>query len=310
MTRALLKTGAVMLAILIALSSVTVAAAQEDTDVVQPEISVLAVKVPRDVKVGELVTITVTERESGAAVEGASVWALGHPATVRNSLFSAAGYSCLFLGKSLGDGTVSCTFSMPGRFMIIATYEGYGPGLAYLSVKPDILGKLTIRAPLRADANETVTIQVIQNRLNQEPASEAKVWAITLPLCPGYGCDLSSAYSQGLGKAFTEAATGDLTSLMNELNSYSSYLGLTDGNGELKHVFTEPGKYLLVATKDKYVPGTRLIAIVSSESPAIQEMLPQLRQRLGNLWQERPLEVKPFQQHRFGERIGVLLPWK
>ena len=73
MKKVLLRMAVAMLAIMVAISGLGIAVAQEGQD--GAEVPVLAVDAPNVVQVDESVTITVTERSSGIAVEGASVYA-------------------------------------------------------------------------------------------------------------------------------------------------------------------------------------------------------------------------------------------
>jgi len=314
MKRTLLKTGAVILAIVLAISGTAVAFAQDDTGVAPSNVRVLSVDGPGSTTAGEQVVLTVTDRESGVAIEGAGVYALSRPSRVISVTSVPNDYSCLFLGKSAGDGKVSCTFSKPGGFLLIATKDGYGPSLARLVVKPDILGKLSIKAPRQAQSNETATIQVIQDRKTGEAAPDADVWAVRLPL-PLQGTEEtpSSMDVPRMKEIIKEAINGDITVLTDELNDYAYYLGQTDSNGEVQHTFGDTGIYILLAVKDKYIPGISRISIVSGDPTAHEGLFPQFRQRLGDFRQR----LENFNNERFPKdnspeqnpRRGLLRDW-
>jgi hypothetical protein len=65
MKKVLLRMAVAMLAIMVAISGLGIAVAQEGQD--GAEVPVLAVDVPKVVQVDESVTITVTERSSGGS---------------------------------------------------------------------------------------------------------------------------------------------------------------------------------------------------------------------------------------------------
>ena len=75
MEKMLSRAVAVTLVIIVAISSLGLAVAQENSEEIQPQamVAVLAVDVPHAAQVNEPVTITVKDRGSGAAVEGAVV---------------------------------------------------------------------------------------------------------------------------------------------------------------------------------------------------------------------------------------------
>jgi len=222
------------------------------------------------VKANEPVTITVTDRNRGTPVPAASVYALTWPelnASDAADLAPSRTYNSEFLGRTNSDGEVVHAFDRIGRVLIVATKEGWGPGLARLAVKPDLRGRLAIRAPRRAAVNEPVTIGVVEKR-SGEAVPGADAWAINLPelistqeIIPSTG-DLKALFDEIKGEG-----SGNITEL---LNSRGEYLGRTNNEGELEHTFTDVGRYLLVTTKSGYAPGFKAIAIVTDKALAIK----------------------------------------
>jgi hypothetical protein len=268
MKKELLRMAVAMLAIMVAISGLGIAVAQEGQD--GAEVPVLAVDVPNVVQVDESVTITVTERSSGIAVEGASVYALSWPKlglSDTNSIIAPQGYSCEFLGRTTGGGNITHAFDRVGGLLIVATKEGYGPGLAWLTVKPNLLGRLAIDAPGRAKVDEFVSIKVFEKN-SVEAVGRADVWAISLPLWLSPREMIpSAADAKALLEELRGASVGDVTEI---LDGHGQYLGQTNDAGELKHAFGEVGMYMLISTKSGYVPGVKAITIVADEALAIK----------------------------------------
>jgi len=161
---------------------------------------------------------------------------------------------------------VTHTFEKAGRVLLVATKEGWGPGLARMTVKPNVVGKLVIEAPIRAKVSDSVTIKV-SDRNTGDAVAGADLWAVRLPW-PLETDDLRGApgHAEGLLEELRLKAGGNMTDV---LNSRGMHLGQTNGDGELVHPFGEVGAYLLVATKSGYAPGCRLIVIVPDKELAL-----------------------------------------
>ncbi|MDY6893392.1 MAG: hypothetical protein SVO26_06740, partial [Chloroflexota bacterium] len=275
MKTTLARAAMIMLAVMIAFSSLGVAVAQETSEELQTNTRVLSIRMPGVVQAGDEVKIGVTERISGKPIEGASVYALSWPVNVAVDIASVYSltdassiphYNCEFLGKTNSDGVVVNTFERPGRFLIVATKDGFGPGLALLTVKP-ALKQLAIKAPAKAEVHQPVTITVFE-RNNEVPVPGADLWAVRLPVT-----DADSASNppeidvQSLMDRITEASDEDATDL---LRKYAIYLGQTGNNGELEYTFQRTGSYLLVALKSGYVPGFKQITIVPNKALVIE----------------------------------------
>ena len=275
MKTTLARAAMIMLAVMIAFSSLGVAVAQETSEELQTNTRVLSIRMPGVVQAGDEVKIGVTERISGKPIEGASVYALSWPVNVAVDIASVYSltdassiphYNCEFLGKTNSDGVVVNTFERPGRFLIVATKDGFGPGLALLTVKP-ALKQLAIKAPAKAEVHQPVTITVFE-RNNEVPVPGADLWAVRLPVTDADSTSTTSEIDvQSLTDRITEASDEDATDL---LRKYAIYLGQTGDDGELDYAFQQTGRYLLIAVKSGYIPGFKQITIVPQKALAIK----------------------------------------
>ncbi len=116
---------------------------------------------------------------------------------------------------------------------------------ATADVAPELRPALAIESPNVARVGQPVTVRVV-DRHTGRPVPRAGVWAVHV--------DDSNSI---------EADT-DLT----EQNSY--FIGWTDQNGEIEHRFRRPGRYVLAAVKDGFMPGFSKITIVSRKALAIK----------------------------------------
>jgi len=262
MKKTLARIGAVALVLVVVISGFGVAMAQDDTG---EGLKVLAVRAPGVVQVNEAVTITVVDRADGSPVPAASVYALTWPDETAASV-AGMWYGCEDLGKTDNNGEITHTFERAGRVLLIATKEGWGPGLARMTVKPDVVGKLVIEAPRRAKIYDPVTIKVSE-RNSGDAVAGADVWAVSLPwLQNAEGVRDDVGQAEGLLEQLRLNAGGNITDV---LNSRGVHLGQTNGDGEVVHPFDAVGVYLLVATKSGYAPGCRLILIVPEKELAL-----------------------------------------
>ena len=268
----LMRLAGLSLALVVAIAGVGVAAAQENAEELEaePVVRILAVKTPNVVEVGEEVNITVTERHNGAVVEGAYVYALSWPVTAAVRTVDAdvlgcpASYECDFLGRSDGNGELTYTFENPGRLLIAATKDGYGPGLSKLIVKPHIMNRMTIEAPRRAEVDQPVEIKVV-DRNDGQGVPQADVWAIGWPM--RLTTDDGAPSISDAKAMLEELRAGDSTVLQ---DFGAEHLGQTGDDGVLTHTFGETGSYWLIATKSEYVPAVKPITIVTNRALEIR----------------------------------------
>ena len=267
MKKILSRMVAASLAIVVAISGLGIAVAQEGQD--SAEVPVLAVDVQEVVHVDETLTITVTEWLSGAAVEGASIYALSWPklrVTDVLSMVLRLGYTCEFLGKTDGFGQAVHDFDRAGRLLIVATKDGCGPGLTWITVKPIIEGRLAIGVPGRVVVDEPVTIRVAEKN-SGEAVADADVWAISfLPRLSLRWIIPSIDDARALLEELIDTDAGNATEI---LASRGRHLGQTNSAGELEHSFGMIGRYILITTKSGYIPGVRVVTVVAEKALAI-----------------------------------------
>ena len=263
---------AVILSLMVVTTTTGVASAQQDADVTS-YMPTLSVKAPNMITVGDIVPITITELHSGNPVAGSEVWALGMPIVSHQIIDKEPAiepkWHYRFLGTTDEDGkiTPSPVFGKAGRYYIMATNSGYAPGLHIMMVKPKAL---VVQAPPRSVVDEPVIIKVI-DRNSGEPVSKAKVYALHRPvvrileeeapreaIAPGR--DLPQK-QQLLNKA--TSSTSEVPVLLDETEASDEnlaarrgeYLGETNNNGEIRHIFDTPGRYRITAAKRGYIDG-------------------------------------------------------
>ncbi len=274
MKKTLPKIVALTLALAIAMSSVGVAAAKDNkgVDQAQSALSVLAVRAPRVAQVGEPVTMTVVNRDGSKPVGGAFVYALSHPKAelaTKANLVIPWNYRCEFLGKSGGDGEVSPTpvFEESGRLLIIATKNGWGPGLAKLRVA--YLRALVVTAMLRQVEVDDTILFTVTERESGEGIGGAHIYALRLHIPRSF---LSSLYEEGTltPPESEEAVAYWLKDRVVECCGI--LLGTTEPDGTLKASFDREGRYMVVALHRGYRPGRTGVAIGLPKALAVTAM--------------------------------------
>lgn len=285
MSRKLACALAVILSLIVMMTSAGVAFAQEDSEAAS-QVPALAVTAPRTVAIGEAVRIAVTDLNAGNPVSGVEVWAwrwpLVRPLATDAQSIVPPGWHHQFLGTTGDDGKVTPApaFEDAGRFLIIATHSGYAPGLHIIVVKPKALA---VEAPEKAAVGEPVTIRVV-DRGDGEPVAEARVYALRQQA--GWGAlgkgllrklrDFGNNLLQRRGalKNNPLLPSGPLPSAEDETGASledlavnrGQDLGQTDENGELVHAFDSPGRYRIVAVKQGYIPGAAHMVVRSQNA--------------------------------------------
>jgi hypothetical protein len=239
----------------------------------------LVIDAPKTAPVGETVTIGVSERSTGEAVEGVFVFALsrdnavalnqeiteireaGEIAVVDIDYKALADCYGELIGITNEAGEVTHAFDEAGWYLLLAVKADYLPGFAPIRIGtlPKALG---INAPRMAKTDEEVTISVFERR-TQDPVEGAGVWAVSRDNIDALKAQIAQLTEEGT-TASVEVDYESLVGLVGE------FIGWTDGNGEVRHAFDEPGLYLLVAVKKGYYPGFTLIVIrsLSTDSSA------------------------------------------
>jgi hypothetical protein len=270
----------VTLLLLVTVATAGVAFAQENTESAAqpPALSILA---PAVIGVDQPAAIIVTELGSGDPVEDAEVWALLQQPLVRPTAAdvlssNSPGWRYRFLGVTDDNGKVmpAPVFEKAGRFFIIATHNGYAPGLHFLGVQPSALA---IRAPGEVTLYELITIKVTDKN-SDEPVAEADIYDIyrNIPwnispdslIRPQRITDLSSkqklepAVQNGILSVNPVTAVSNVEASLYRLEEKTIHLGETDENGELTIAFDRPGLHRIMAKKEDDIPGTAQIKVV------------------------------------------------
>ncbi len=312
----------------------------------------LDVKAPGAAKVGEAITITVSEIFSGQPVEGAAVYArkikeISLPQVVRQSnVVQAKGIAGIihplwevlqkkvrpnaiaatsdneavqssveavetapeetlkyaadikgtgiFIGNTDYKGEVSYAFAQSGMYVLIATRDGYAPGFARITVNPGNQDKLGIKAPATANVGKPVTITVIE-RNTGNPVGGAAVYAVKIDNADGYPLPLESATS---ADAFGAAEVEKYATVARERGAF---IGNTNDSGQLMHTFNETGRYILMTTKDNYMPGFARLTITLAVAKALFIKAP----GEANTGQEIPIAVYTRQGYQPVENAAV-----
>jgi len=240
------------------------------TPVAPAGIPALMVKVANTIQAGQPATITVLIRRSNETIAGAMVYAIktngklpaagpGNSAT-RNSesedsgesdsiKFEAlAGSEGMMIGITGDNGTLSATLAGAGRYLLIATKDGYIPGFARLQVRgAGNQAKLNIKVALKAVAGQPAAIQVTQQSDGQA-TENATVYALKMEI--GKDLKLMPPTAKN-GKAVTGLAGGDA----DRARQNGVLVGSTDSAGRVMYSFPTPGQYILAAFKAGYAPG-------------------------------------------------------
>jgi len=229
---------------------------------------------PQKAKVNETVTMTVTQRGTGTAIENAGIWAFTKERAeelhadinaIRESSDVAVediDYESLadiygeFLGRTNNRGQLDHAFSEEGGYLLLSIKRGYIPGRAGIRIGEPTFKALAIEAPKRARVGDEVTMTVTDRRTT-EPVPGAGVWALTRDKIGSLQADMKALRED----TAVAAEDKDYESMM---NIYGEFLGRTNGSGQINHVFEEKGGYLLVTVKPGYFPGWTTIHIINS----------------------------------------------
>jgi hypothetical protein len=230
---------------------------------------------PQKARVNETVTMTVTQRGTGTAVENAGIWAFTRETaeqlqteinSIRESSNAAVediDYESLadiygeFLGRTDNRGQLDHTFSEEGGYLLISIKRGYIPGRAGIRIG-ETFRALALEAPQRALVGDEVTMTVY-GRGTTIPVEGAGVWALTRDKMESFQTDMKALRKD----AAVSAEDTDYESLM---SIYGEFLGRTNESGQFTHVFDENGGYLLVTVKPGYFPGWAIIRIIDPPS--------------------------------------------
>jgi len=281
----------------------------------QPQFSTpasLMIKSPNTVEAGQTATVTVFSKHGHEAVAGALVYVLKTGGLVIGT--DAANYTALLgeyealaeakgtlFGTTGSDGTVKGNLSETGRFMLVATKDGYIPGFARLTVTLAARTALNIKAPGSAEVNKPVTISVT-GRYTGHPIAKAAVYgrpntALNVPpvtagppvkpVQPQVTASSSAAVSVSQPQVISATETAAATvikadpsnsaadvQLATQISMSGILLGYTDDNGRLIYTFPEGGYYLLTAIKENYIPGFAKISVILADQKKLAVRAP------------------------------------
>ena len=274
----------------------------------------LGIKAPDRADVDDPVTIKVFDRGAGVVVGGAAVYALkidesaDYPisleAATSTDAVSTGGaekYATMvtetgfFIGYTNDEGQVVATFDETGRYVLVATKEGYKPGLARIIITLAAPAALVIKAPREAHIGQRVTIAVY-TRQGGRPVEGAAVYALKWNVAPSPVPVENGTVTQVLELQPDYATEADKYAAM--AREDGEFIGHTNSSGQVFHAFDEVGRYTLVAIEDGYVPaftGINIKAYGVANPQQIEEVEPVVQSTSGadpSGWIEKPKQVK------------------
>jgi hypothetical protein len=167
------------------------------------------------------------------------------------------------IGFTDAGGQLEYSFTEAGNYILAAVKDGFDPDTSRIEVRITAAQDyLRIFAQATARVNQEVTFKVT-DRSNK---GEAGVNVYTIK-----DSDLT---------VYSENRTGFRAALIRP-QAYAEYaqtkgklIGTTDENGKLACVFTESGRFVVVAVKDGFVPGIARINVSASISNALSLKVP------------------------------------
>ena len=123
------------------------------------------------------------------------------------------------------------------------------------TIKPDIKGALAIVAPRVIQTGSEMSLTVFL-RQDQTPVPGVAIWVISKDNIITLKDDIRALKEKGLANITDE----DCQAI---LKANGDKIGETDGNGKLLNTFNKPGKFVLVAVKNKYIPDFSALVVRS-----------------------------------------------
>jgi len=274
---------ALIMGIVIALPAVAPAQADSGNTIPAVTIPALMIKVNNPVEVGQPITITVFSRHSNETIAGAPVYAIktsgrvgsadpGNYTTLTDDFEALLESNGTLIGTTGSDGRLSGVLVETGRYLLIATKDGFIPGLARLQVKQVTEGgqklRLNLQAPASSPIGQQVTIKVTYG-ISGEAVENATVSAFkTANRMPPIIKPAPVPTENGTA---TQMIIGQQSSIMidaeredalaGRLGKREIILGSSNNTGEVSYIFNDPGTFMLLVRKDGYLPGTGRINI-------------------------------------------------
>ncbi len=260
------------------------APAQADSGTINADMAAriqsLMIKVSNTVEMGQPFTITVLSRRSQETIAGAPVYAIktsnrvgttdpGNYTTLAIEFEAQLESDGILIGTSGSDGTVSATLSEPGRYLLVATGDGFIPGFARTQVKQgSSSARLVLQAPTSSAVGQQVTIKVTYG-VSGQAAENATVSAFrTANPLPRIIKPAPAPIENGTAtqmiipqQAPVIIDTEQEDALAGRLGKREIILGSSNSAGEVNYTFNDPGTYMLLVRKPGYLPGARRINI-------------------------------------------------
>lgn len=253
--------------------------------------NVLAIKCPSKVEPGSTVTLHVYERFDGTPVGDSAVYAypgyisaIDVTAGAEPSPEQIAAAGGRLLGRTDDQGDLSYVAEQEGTYMVLAMKQGYAPARTLLDVST--VKALVMDAPEEAQIGEAVTFKVTEQggttavegaalyamgvweggnanpAINLTPTSSITVGTSAVSM-PDWLISDNGIRDRA---AIAEASATEVYGAANRLGSF---LGETDEDGEFAYAFERAGRYVVVAVKRGYKPGTANINVKGAAPSAL-----------------------------------------
>ena len=209
--------------------------------------NVLGIEAPYRAKAGEPFELVVFDKGSEEPVSGAVVYAIpglkvgvtarqeDRPTLEANALREGE-----LLGSTNDDGWLEATIEETGGYLLVALSSEYRPGLAHIFV---VAGQvLGIKAPQQVGVGTTVALHVF-DRFDGTPIVEAAVYAL-----PGH-----------ISSIDLDSGAGPSPEVLAEWGG--SLIGHTDDEGNLSYSAEQEGTFLILTTKDGYMPARTILRV-------------------------------------------------
>ncbi|MFC2069810.1 hypothetical protein ACFLTB_01370 [Chloroflexota bacterium] len=264
----------VMIAAILLISTPMSALAQADEDSAtstdSPWRGALAIVAPWKAGVSQEISMRVFLRENQEPFEGAGIWVFTRDrAEVMREEIAALNsdesisaedkdYEAIadihgrFIGHTGEDGRLYYSFEEADAYVLAAVKRTYIPGFTSIRIGESVKA-LALEAPDRAQPGEEVLMTVSQ-RGTSETVEHAGIWAVSRENVEAMREELT-ILREDTGVSAEEK---DYQSIV---DIYGTFLGRTDGYGNLNHTFGAEGGYLLVAVLRGYIPGFSPIRI-------------------------------------------------
>jgi hypothetical protein len=192
------------------------------------------------------------------------------------------------LGQTNNNGELEHVFGDVGRYLLVATKDGYVPGCRVIAIVAD--KALVITAdPRRADIAEDVVFTA-KTRGMGTPVADVDLYALELPFSISNITDLREMSAEGtLEKMAIDSGM---------------YIGTTNEDGQWIYQFQEEGVYLVVGVKDNYIPGITFVCIGQYDSLKDLVPFPQIKRfGEGDDREEAISRLKRFERDQNPQRL-------